>query len=77
MINKKLNFKIFCLMVSALIAGALIPEVTNSIKNSIPILKLWWVIILIIFPIIDYLVWLKTGEEIILWILSQFGIEFD
>jgi len=76
-INKELNMKVFSLVVLSLISGAFIKEVSDSITNSIPLLKIWWFFMVPIFLIVDLIVWVKTGEEIITWILEQLGIEFD
>ena len=76
-INKELNMKVFLLFVSALISGAFIMEITNSVKNSIPLIKIWWFFMVPIFALVDLIVWIKTGEEIVTWFLEPFGIEFN
>jgi len=77
MINKELNAKVFFLVVSAAIAGAFIEAITEAIKNSISILKIWWFFMVPIFAIIDLIVCFKTGEEIITWILEEMGVNFE
>ncbi len=76
-INKELNMKVFLLFVSALISGAFIKAISDSVRNSTPLIKIWWFFIVPIFALIDFTVWIKTSEEIITWILGELGIEFD
>ena len=76
-INKELNAKILFLVVDTLISGAFIKAIIDSIKNSIPIIKIWWLSIVPVFAIVDFITWLITGEEIIVWLLKEFGIELD
>lgn len=76
-INKRLNAKVFSLFVGALISGAFIKAISDSVTNSISIIKVWWFFMVPIFAIVDFVVWLKTGEEIITWALEELGIELD
>ncbi len=76
-INKELNWKIFLLFVSAVISGIFINVISDSVRNSIPLIKVWWFFVILIFALIDIIVWRKTGEEIITWILEKLGIESD
>ena len=76
-INKEFNLKVFFLFVSALISGVFIKAISDSVKNSISIIKVWWFFMVPIFAIVDFIVWLKTGEEIIIFVLEELGIELD
>jgi len=77
-IDKKLDMKVFSLIVSALISGAFIKAISDSITNSIFLLKIGWFFMVPIFFIVDLIVWIKTGEEIIItYILEPLGFEFE
>ena len=76
-IDKELNAKVFALFVEALISGAFIKTITDSIKNSFSLIGISYLIIIPIFTIVDFIVWLKTGQEIIIYLVEQFGIEFQ
>lgn len=76
-INKELNARVFWLFVGGLVSGVFIKAIDESIKNSTPIMKFWWLLIVPIFALVDFITWIKTGEEIIMWILEQFGIELE
>ncbi|MDP3765518.1 MAG: hypothetical protein Q8R04_03315 [Nanoarchaeota archaeon] len=76
-INKELNMKIFSLFVIALVSGAFIKAISDSVRNSIPLIKVWWFFMVPIFALLDFIVWIKTGEELVTWVLEQFELEFD
>lgn len=77
-LNRELNRKIFLLFIEGLISGAFIKAISESIKNSLPLLNFLWFFIVPIFAITDFIIWLKTGEEIITWILEDcLGINID
>ncbi len=76
-INKKLNKKVFLLIVGAVYSWAFIQAINDSIRNSTPLIKTWWFLTVLILSLIDFFTWRITGQEIIAWILEQLGIEFD
>ena len=69
-INKKLTMKVISLVVTYLISLVFIKAISDSVRNSIPIIKVWWFFIVPILALIDFIVWIKTGEELVTWILE-------
>lgn len=67
----------FVLFVEGVIAGAFIEAITEITKESIPLMKLIWFGLYILFVVVDLILYLKYGEEIILWVLDWLGFDLD
>jgi len=70
-INKGLNGKIFFLIVGAFISGAFIAEIINSIQNLSFGFRIYIKLIIFLLFIIDVVIYVKTGEEIVDYLLEQ------
>ena len=77
MVKNNLIAKGFILFVEGVIAGAFIQAITEIVRNSIWEMKAIWFIMYLLFVITDLILYLKYGEEIIVWILDWLGIDFD
>ena len=77
MVKNNLIAKGFILFVEGVIAGAFIQAITEIVRNSIWEMKATWFIMYLLFVIADLILYLKYGEEIIVWILDWLGIDFD
>jgi hypothetical protein len=77
MVKNNLIAKGFILFVEGVIAGAFIQAITEIVRNSIWEMKAIWFIMYLLFVIMDLILYLKYGEEIIVWILDWLGIDFD
>jgi len=77
MAKENLIAKGFVLFVEGVIAGAFIKAITEIVRNSIWEMKAIWFIMYLLFVITDLILYIKYGEEIIIWILDWLGIDFD
>jgi len=77
MAKNNLIAKGFVLFVEGVIAGAFIQAITEIIRNSIWEMKIIWFVLYLLFVITDLILYIKYGEEIIIWILDWLGIDLD
>jgi len=77
MTKNNLIAKGFVLFVEGIIAGAFIRAITEIVRNSIWEMKFIWFVLYLLFVIIDLILYIKYGEEIIIWILDWLGIDLD
>ena len=77
MVKDSLIAKGFILFVEGVIAGAFIQAIAEIVRDSIWEMKIIWFILYLLFVIADLILYMKYGEEIIMWILDWLGIDFD
>jgi hypothetical protein len=77
MTKNNLVAKGFILFVEGVIAGAFIQAITEIVRNSIWEMKTIWFILYLLFVITDLILYIKYGEEIIMWVLDWLGIDLD
>lgn len=77
MAKNNLIAKGMVLFIEALIAGGFIETIREIVKETIPLMKLVWMIIYLLFVVADVVVYIKYGEEIILFILEWLGIDLN
>jgi len=77
MTKDNLIAKGFVLFVEGVIAGAFIQAITEIVKNSIWEMKLVWFGLYVLFVLVDLILYIKYGEEIILWFLDLIGFDLD
>jgi hypothetical protein len=77
MVKDNLIAKGFILFVEGVIAGAFIQAIAEIVRDSIWEMKIIWFILYLLFVIADLILYMKYGEEIIMWILDWLGIDFD
>lgn len=77
MVKNNLIAKGFILFVEGVIAGAFIQAITEIVINSIWEMKAIWFILYLLFVITDLILYVKYGEEMIIWVLDWLGIDFN
>jgi len=76
MVNKNLNKEIWGLIVLAIISGALIQAITVSVADvGFFSLTIIWRLLIILFFIVDIIIYIKYSREIITTILDFLGIK--
>ncbi|MBR9705303.1 hypothetical protein GOV12_07860 [Candidatus Pacearchaeota archaeon] len=77
MVKDNLIAKGIILFIEGVMAGVFIDAIIEIVKESIWQMKFMGFIIYIIFVVADLILYIKYGEEIILWVLESLGIDFD
>jgi hypothetical protein len=77
MTKNNLIAKGFVLFVEGIIAGAFIQAITEIVRNSIWEMKIIWLALYLLFVITDLVLYIKYGEEIIIWVLDWLGVDLD
>ena len=77
MVKNNLIAKGFILFVEGVIAGAFIQAITEIVRDSIWEMKIIWFVLYLLFVITDLILYIKYGEEIIIWVLDWLGIDLD